>query len=44
VFDGLSGVLYFDDGQVVVAYVEKLWAEPGEGPGVSLSAWEWEQT
>ena len=37
--DGLSGVVYRDDAQVVGCRVNKRYCEPGEPPGVAVEVW-----
>lgn len=38
VLDGLTGVLYRDDSQVATILAEKLYTDPGDKPGVTISA------
>lgn len=37
VLDALTGVIYLDDAQVARLVVDKRWADPGRGPGVTIT-------
>lgn len=44
VLDALTGVFFEDDSQVVFLTVEKLYADPGIGPGVEISIESYDET